>query len=212
MTESTLTGSGVQELINQIRNEGVEAARQEAEKLIREAKETAAAIRQQAKAEAETAKTKAAQEIAAEKSASLEALQLAARDTVLRLSREVMDKFSSHVKRLVAAELKDENVLRDMLVALAGKSAGQIPAGQGINILLSEAGTGEDRLRQFILKITRDMLREGIEIKPSSDRFEGLRVRMKNEDLEIDLTEKAVTGLLLEHLLPRYSKIVRGLE
>jgi len=110
-----------------------------------------------------------------------------------------------------------------MILAIAGKSAAQLPSGQDIEILLSpgsfatedakgKTDSGEDRVKQFILKVTRNMLREGIELKPSSGSSAGIRVRLKNEDLEIDLTEKAVTDLLVQHLLPRYRKIVRGQE
>jgi V/A-type H+/Na+-transporting ATPase subunit E len=221
MAETTPTTSGVQELIDQIRNEGIQAVKQEAEKTIREAKEQAASIVAKAKDEAKEIKAKAEQEIAADKATSLEALQLAARDTVLRLGKEVMNAFETHVRRLVSAELKDEDVLRDMILAIAGKSKSQLPKDQDIEILLSSGSfqkedpkgkAGEDRIKHFILKVTHDMVREGIELKASSGPNAGIRVKLKNEDLEIDLTEKAVTELLVQHLLPRYRKIVRGQE
>jgi V/A-type H+/Na+-transporting ATPase subunit E len=223
MAETTQTTSGVQELIDQIRDEGIKVVKQEAEKLVLEAKEQAASIVAKAKAEVKDIRAKAETEIAAEKATTLEALQLAARDTVLRLGKEVMKAFEDHVRRLVSAELKDEDVLRDMILAIAGKSAVQLPKDQEIEILLStgalptedskgKAAAAEDRVKQFILKVTRNMLREGIELKPGSGVNAGIRVRLKNEDLEIDLTEKAVAELLVQHLLPRYRKIVRGQE
>jgi V/A-type H+/Na+-transporting ATPase subunit E len=204
--------SNVQALINQIRDEGVEAASQEAERLVREAKKEAAAIRQQAKTEIDKDRSKAEKEMAAEKSAALEALQLAARDSILRLGREVIGKFEGHVKRLVSENLKDENILHDLILAVAGKCAGQMPIGKNFEILISENSSDDDAMRKFILKVTCDMLQEGIELKPVSDRFDGIRVHIKDDDLEIDLTENAVTGLLMQHLLPRYRKIVKGLE
>jgi V/A-type H+/Na+-transporting ATPase subunit E len=223
MAETTQTTSGVQDLIDQIRNDGIQAVKQEAEKLIQEAKEKAADIVGKAQAEAKELKAKTETEIAAEKATSQEALQLAARDSVLRLGKEVRGAFESHVRRLVSAELKDDDVLRDMIMAIAGKAGAQLPAKQEIEILLCEgspseggpkgkSSSGEDRIKQFILKITRNMLREGTELKVGSGPNAGIRVKLKNEDLEIDLTEKAVTELLVQHLLPRYRKIVRGVE
>jgi V/A-type H+/Na+-transporting ATPase subunit E len=211
MAETTQTVSGVQELINQIRDEGVAAAKQESEKLIKEAKEKAASLVAKAKAEAKEAKDKADRDIALEKATAVEALKLAARDTVLRLGTDVRAAFESHVRRLVGAELKDEGVLRDIILTIAAKGASQLPQHKDVEILLSE-GPGDERIKQFILKTTRTMLKEGIELKPDPRMAAGIKVRLKGDDLEIDLTEKAVTDLLMQHLLPRYRKIVRGAD
>ena len=56
------------------------------------------------------------------------------------------------------------------------------------------------------------MLREGIEIIPTSEVAGGVRVRLVGEDLEIDLTSEAVSSMLLKHLLPRYRGILGGSE
>jgi V/A-type H+-transporting ATPase subunit E len=56
------------------------------------------------------------------------------------------------------------------------------------------------------------MLREGVEIIPSREVPGGVRVRVVGEDLEIDLTDGAVSKLLLKHLLPRYKSILEGFE
>jgi V/A-type H+/Na+-transporting ATPase subunit E len=223
MAETTQTVSGVQELITQIRDEGVQAGKQESEKLLGEAKGKAASIVAKAKAEAKQALDEAQRAIAAERANALEALKLAARDTVIRLGTDVRKAFEAHVRRLVAAELKDEDVLRDIILAIAGKGASGLPKHRDIEILLGEVSPAEgeqkgkpeaedDRVKHFILKVTRSMLREGIELKPFPQKTTGIKVRLKKDDLEIDLTDKAVTDLLMEHLLPRYRQIVRGTE
>ncbi len=220
MPETAQTTSGVQDLIDQIRNDGILAVKQETEKMILKAKEDAAVIVAKAKAEAKAEKDRSDNQIASEKAAALEALKLAARDSVLRLGKEVRTAFEGHVRKLVAAELKDTNVLKEMIIAIAGKSGSQIPVAQDIEVLLSAGSLStqeikdqpqpnDDRIKELILKITRDMLREGIELKSSPGANAGIRVKLKNEDLEIDLTEKALTDLLVQHLLPRYRKIVR---
>jgi hypothetical protein len=35
---------------------------------------------------------------------------------------------------------------------------------------------------------------------------------MKGEDVEIDLSDNAITEILLKYLLPRYSAILRGVD
>ena len=54
------------------------------------------------------------------------------------------------------------------------------------------------------------MLREGIELKPMGDTTPGIRIRLVGQDVEIDLTERAVADLLLKHLLPRYRAVLEG--
>jgi V/A-type H+-transporting ATPase subunit E len=224
MAEPKKTSSGVQELISQIRDEGVKAAQTEADRLLKEAKEQAAVIHEKAKTMAEETKSKARQEIEDERTATLEALNLAARDTIVRLGEEVRTVFESHVKRLISQELQDEKILREVILTVAGKACKRLEKNEAVEILLSpesfdhesidthKGSKGEERLKHFILKITGDMLREGIEIKPSVERFKGIRIRLKGEDLEMDLTDKSIAELLMGHLIPRYRRIIRGMD
>lgn len=224
MAEPTKTSSGVEELISQIRDEGVRAAREEADRILKDAKEQAASILNKAKTEARETETKTREVIQEERTASLEALNLAARDTIVRLGEEVRTVFEEHVKRLISQELQDETILREAILLLAGKACKRIEKNEAVEILLSpesfnqddlekkKDSKGEERLKHFILKITSDMLREGVEIKPSGEKFKGIRIRLKGQDLEMDLTDKAIADLLMDHLIPRYRRIIRGMD
>ncbi len=70
----------------------------------------------------------------------------------------------------------------------------------------------ERRAVEGVLGISSEMLREGVEIIPDSDVPGGARVRVVGENLEIDLTDDAISALLLKHLLPRYRRILDGSE
>ena len=54
------------------------------------------------------------------------------------------------------------------------------------------------------------MLREGVELKPSDELQGGIRVQLLGEDMEIDLSDEALSDMLLKYLLPRYRAIVSG--
>ena len=79
---------------------------------------------------------------------------------------------------------------------------------------LFEQGERSDpkRARQTVLEITSEMLREGIELVPASDVHGGVRVQVVGDDLEIDLSDEAVSALILRHLLPRFRAILEGVE
>ena len=225
MEEAAKVSSGVQELINRLRDDGVKAGKEKADQVLREAREQAAQIVGRAKAEATEMLDKARSEIETEKAAANESLRVAIRDTELKMQAEVKAKFAAAVKRLVSVEMRDKEFLRQVILAIAGLAAGDKACGeQPVNVLLpkelfetDEKGTrlteeGRDRMRHLVLGITGEMLREGVELKPSEDMSGGIRIQMVGEDLEIDLSDKAISELLLEFLLPRYRAIVTGVD
>jgi V/A-type H+-transporting ATPase subunit E len=65
-------------------------------------------------------------------------------------------------------------------------------------------------LMQFVLSQGGGMLRDGMSFGVADDGEAGIRVRLVQDDLQIDLTEKAVSQLLLRHMLPRFRALLRG--
>jgi len=224
MADTGKVSSGVQELISRLRDEGVEAGRQEADRVVQEAQKRAAEIVAQAKSEAEEIRNKARTEIKAERAASREAIQLAFRDAELKLRSEFRAVIAERVKRLVSMELRDREFLKQLILAIVGRATPRLKKGQPVEVVLSDeffatdgkgtglTGKGKERFRHLVLGITGEMLREGVELKPSGDKDGGIRIRVVGEDLEIDLTDKAISDLLLKHLLPRYREIVLGVD
>ena len=62
------------------------------------------------------------------------------------------------------------------------------------------------------LMITSDMLREGVELIPADDVQGGVRVRVVDDDLEIDLTSDAIARLISRYMLPRFRALMAGAE
>ena len=225
MAETTKAASGVQELINRLRDEGVKAGREKSDQVLREAQEEASRIVAQAKAEAEEMLSKARSKIETERAAANDSLRVAIRDTELKMEAELKAGFAAHVKRLVSVELSDREFLRQIVLAIAGMAAGDKACeGQSVEVLLPQdlfetderetrlTEKGQDRMRHLVLGISGDMLREGVDLKPSEEISAGIRIRLVGEDLEIDLSDQAISDLLLQNLLPRYRAIVSGTE
>ncbi len=212
--------TGVQDLIAQIRDDGLKAAEEEADKVLAAARREADQLVADARAESEELRRKTAAEIESNKQAALEALKMAARDSGLQLEAAVLAAFERHVKRLVTPITHDGSFMRALVLVLAGEAVEQHLKDKPLQILVSDLLAGKDReneeldelVREGLLGISGDMLREGVEIIPSADVPGGASVRLVDEDLEIDLTNEAVSNLLLKHLLPRYRAIVEGVE
>jgi V/A-type H+-transporting ATPase subunit E len=217
------TASGVQALIDRIRDDGVKAAKDEAARIVREAKEEAATIIAKAKKEAGESEHAASARIGAEDIAARESLKLAARDAIKDLGTRVRDAFERHLKRFVSAQLTDKEFMRKVILALAGEAAEDAIRDRSVEILLSEelgqeitSDKAEDveaerRIRDFVLGISGESLREGIEFKLDPTVVaDSVTVRIVGEDLQIDLNEDTVSGFLIRHLLPRYRRILEG--
>ena len=222
MDESQKTSSGVESLISRIRDQGVSAGREEADRVITAARKEAAETLEAARKEVEAMRARASAEIAAEKTAAMEALRLAERDTILELRARVTDGFERHVRRLVSTSTLDREFVRTVVLVLAGHAADEFVKDKEAKIMMAASLTdpddedaqqaARDVARKVTMGISADMLREGIELIPAGDDRGGVRVQLVGEDVEVDLTDKAVADLLLAQLLPRYRAITEGIE
>jgi V/A-type H+-transporting ATPase subunit E len=214
MTEPDVKSSGVKELIDRIRDEGVHSARAEAGRILTEAKARAARIVTDAKAEAAAIKKEARAAMEREQTATIEALRIAARDTELELRAAIMSGFEEHVRRLVTDVTTDGSVLRDMILVLSGRAADELLKDKDAVILVPDRLADEvsaeldEFLRRSAGALSADVLRQGIELIPSSEVQGGARVRLVGEDLEIDMSNEALSEMMLKLLLPRYRKIL----
>jgi V/A-type H+-transporting ATPase subunit E len=217
MEEPIKTSSGVGELISRIRDQGVQAGKQEAENILEKARAEAAKILADAEAESRDLRAKTQADMDAYRAAALESLKLSARDTVLQLKSRVVSAFEVFVSRLVSSATRDEELIKSIVLVLAGHAADEFIKDKEIQILINDAILSgqpklRDRAKQTILALSSDMLREGIELIPSREESGGARVRLVKDKLEIDLSEKAIAQMLYRQILPRFRAILEGIE
>lgn len=216
--------SGVQELIDKLKNQGVSEGQKQAEQILKEAHNKASQILSQAQGEADKLLSKTRHTLEVERKSSHEAIKTAFRDTEIALRSKVREAFSAHLKRLVSLQLEDKDFIKELVLAIASVKTDEIAQASQVEVLLpskifeaDENGThlskdGKKRMQHLVLGITDGMLREGIELKSSTDVKGGIKVRLTGKDIELDLTDEAFTDLLLKYLLPRYREIVSGQE
>lgn len=226
MTDTAASASsGVETLIERLRQEGVAKGRSEAERIIADAESRTRWMLRQAEQEAQEIREKARTEAENFKTAGREALQIAARDTVLDLKNRLLRRFTSDVERLIGAQLRDEAFLQRLILEVAARARrdGGIDAGENVEVLLPEDVIGVEELRRrpeeleegslshFVLAVAGQILRQGVGFESTSTINAGIRVRLVERNVEIDLTERAVAALLLEHLQPRFRAFLEGI-
>jgi V/A-type H+/Na+-transporting ATPase subunit E len=218
--------SGVEALIHRLQEEGISRGQAEADKLLAAAQAQAHSLLAQAEAEAQALREKTHQETETSRRASQEALQVAFRDTVLTLKNWLLQRFSGDVERLVSAEMSDREFLQRLILEVAGRVRERhdldSEAG-GIELLIPEEAVEVEELRRhpeelrvgtlshFVLARAGSLLREGVSLQVSPDVAAGIRIRLVDRDIEIDLTDATVAALLLQHLQPRFRAFLEGM-
>lgn len=214
--------SGVQALIDQLKNQGIVEGQKQAKELIDEAHRKASLIVSQAQKEAERLLLEAHQKLQAEQQSFNEAIKIAFRDSEIALRAKLKEAFSVHLKRLVSLELQEKDFMKQLVLAIAGTQSPAIEGQARIEVLLPaemlgrEEKTfhmhpeGKENWHHLVLGITHEMLREGVELMPSAEIKGGIKVRLIGKDMEIDLTDEALSNLILKYLLPRYRDILLG--
>lgn len=220
MSEPTLS-SGVQELIERLRQEGIADGKNEARKLVDEAHRKAKEILDEADSSARELVVQAEREADHFKKAAQDAVKLAARDTILELKSALTSQFSRRVSEMVTETLADPDFLKKVIIELARKAREKIESAKKVEIMLPADVIGLDELRrhpekvkegalgQYVLASSADVFRKGVSFASGEHKW-GIIIRLVEDDLRIELTEEIISDLLLEHLLPRFRALLEG--
>jgi V/A-type H+-transporting ATPase subunit E len=182
--------AGVENLIGRLRDEGIAQGRSQAQALVVAAQKQASDIIATAQREAESILAKAKEEAGKLKS----------------LEGDLVEEFRNRLFRLVKGLLVDPAFLQRLILEVASKAA-----WRGLFRFALQVLQGNDLVREhFVLSLGGGMLREGMSFGVADDGEAGVRVRLVDDDVRIDLTESAISELLLRHMLPRFRALLRG--
>jgi V/A-type H+/Na+-transporting ATPase subunit E len=210
---NTVKTAGVEDLIDRLKTDGVSKGQQEAEALVADAKRQAMAILDAARQEADEIVTSAKSEAERVRLAGEQALQLAGRDALLKLRESFQMQFENRLRKLVGKTLENPELLKQMILEVAGKSRPQSSSekpgsSEKMELLLPAAAAGHDPLSAYVAGLTGDMLREGVTFGVGEDIDTGARVRLVDRDVEVDLSDQALAGFLARFLVPRFRQIM----
>ena len=207
--------SGVQELIDRLSQDGVAAGHRQAENIVADAQAKAEDILESARRQASEIVKQAQAEAVQLKSASEEALRLAARDTVRDFDARIHTGFKNRLQGLLRHDLQDPQLLKSMILEITRQATEGLGDGP-VEILIPREVISEqemrtqiekgnlDALTKFVQGIVGENLREGFTVGLGSQTHGGLTVRMVEDNLEVDLSEEAIAEFLSLHLLPRF--------
>jgi len=209
------TGSGgavgVQALIDRVKTEGIVEGKQQADALVAEANRHAEAVIEKANADAQEILRAAQQESDQIKNNGKLALALASRDASLNLKEQLEHEFRGWVGGLVHKQLDNPDFLAELIREMANRTIASIhgdddQSDETLYILVNDDRSGS--LATFVQNQAEQMLREGVQLRSSRAVNDGFRVRLADQNVEIDFTEEAVTAALMRFLAPKFRKII----
>ncbi|MEL6769013.1 MAG: hypothetical protein AAFP17_17680 [Pseudomonadota bacterium] len=217
------TSAGIEALIARLRQEGVDEGKAEADKVTAEAKERARELIESAEAEAQQTLAKARAEAAKLQKGGEEALRVAMRDAVLELKQGLATRFAEQVRGVVSGAARDEETLKRMVIAVAARAREEAEMDEAaLEVVLPRSVVGLDDLRRkpeelregslthFAAAAAAEMLREGVAFSQAEDEADGIRVKLTDSGIVVDLTDKAVADVILRHLQPRFRALLEN--
>ena len=183
-----VTSSGVESLIERLREQGVSAGQERAENIVLDAQKRAEWIIEEAELEAQQLIVEAKKQSDALRMSGEDALKLATRDALLKLRDTLLGSFSKEVKRVVGQKMEQDAFLERLILQLASKVREQLDldSQENISIFLPNSPVGVDELKNnpeemkvgtlthYTASIAADMLRKGVSVQVSEDIAKGL--------------------------------------
>lgn len=216
--------SGVEALLERLRGEGVEQGREEARRIVADAQTRATWMIEQAQRDAQELREHAREDARRLEESAREALRVAARDSILEMQSTLTHRFRDHLRRLVGQTLSQEDLLQQMILELAARTRNDtsLDAEKDVEVILPRGVVGLEELRRrpeklkegtlswFVVAQAREVLRDGVRFTVG-EQESGLRIRLHEHEMELDMSDEAVAELLLAHLQPRFRAMLEGI-
>lgn len=191
-------------LIQKIRQEGVEEAKKKSKEIIKDAERRAEEIIEDAERKKAAIMKDGQRDTANLRKSGEEVLRQASRDIILSLRQRIVELFDSVLKKDVSEGLSSENLKKIITRIIENFKKDE---GLDIEILLSKQD--KKGLEEALLRSLKDEFRKGITFKVSSGIEKGFRIGEKDKNFYYDFTDDAITEALKLYLNPRITDILR---
>lgn len=198
----------LQELIEQIKKDGVAAAEKQAAAILQDAKAEAESILSDARAQADRMLLEARTENDRLVKSSEDAIRQAGRNLLLSFRESVTRELDALVKDRVASVYSSDDFAQLIMRAVEGWARN--PDAGDLTVLMNSADL--DRLEETLLADLKAHMLDGVTLK-ASDRFDGgFRIAMKDGGIYYDFSAEAVVGMLSNYLSPKVTALLKEAE
>ena len=198
----------LQELIEQIKKDGVEAAETQAEVIIKSAKAEAEKIIADAQAQAEKIMADAKSENAKTVKSGEDAIRQAGRNLLISFRESVTRELKAIVSDNVNAVYSSDDFAKLIINAVecwAGK-----PEADDISVVLNSNDLA--KLETTLLAELKAKMSGGVTLKANDNFDGGFRIAVDNGAVYYDYSAEAVTDMLSNYLSPRVTALLKEAE
>ena len=196
----------LKELTDRLYGEGLEKGRLEADRLVAEAKEKAAAILAEAKAEAEQIVKKAEDKAADTEKNSMTEISLAGRQAVAKIKSELAGVIIAKTStEAVKAACVDAEFVKKLLLEVAKNWTG---AAEQVSLKALLPAALEAEFSKVFEVSAKELLAAGVEVGYSKEVKTGFKVGEKDGGYYISFTDESFEALLDEYLREKVSQLL----
>ncbi len=174
----------IKDLVDSIKKDGIDAAKKESDKIIKQAQEKADAIVEKAKAEAEKIFENNKKEIEILRESAFVSARQARRDAVLSFKSEIEKQY----QRILTQNVK--NALDDKALSSMIKAA---ISDRDVSELTAEVSEVSETLKSQLA----EEIKNGLEIKPVKNIDAGFRIAAKDGSGFFDCTDDEIAKMLM---------------
>lgn len=198
----------LQELIDQIKKDGVEAAETEAESILDSAKAQAEKIISDAKAQADKILLNARIENEKTVKSSEDAIRQAGRNLLISFRESVAKELKAVAGEAVSA-VYSADALSRLIINVVERWA-EKPDAEDISVILNSDDLKS--LEDTLLASLKTKLLKGITLKANDNFDGGFRIAVNNGAAYYDYSADAVTDMLSNYLGPRVTELLKEAE
>ena len=198
----------LQELIDQIKKDGVEAAATEAEAVLKAAKAEAEKIISDAKAEAEKYLANAKNENDRMVKSSEDAIRQAGRNLLISFRESVAKEADAIIAGNVTAVYSADAFAQLVMKAVEGWAAK--PDAEDITVILNSEDLKS--LEDILLAGLKEKMIEGVTFKANDNFDGGFRIAVNNGGAYYDYSAEAVVEMLSGYLSPKVTALLKEAE
>ena len=194
--------SKLQELTNKLYNEGVEKANEEANKIIEDAKKEAEKIKNQARQEADEIVSNAKQESEDLKKNAKSEIDLAAKQTLREVQKQITEMITMGVIREPVMEsMNDTQFIKEIIETLIKNWSAQAE-GQ-VNLAITIPENKQNELQDYLENQAAQQLNAGIQVDVSDRMKGGFSIGPADGSYKISFTEEDFENFFKSYLRPR---------
>lgn len=198
----------LQELIGQIKKDGVDAARTQADAIIEEAKTEAEKIIAEAREKADKIIAAAQAENAKAVKSGEDAIRQAGRNLLISFRESVTRELNVLTDKNVNAVFASDELAKLIISAVEGWTKN--PGADDLSVILNSADL--QKLESVLLSALKAKMLDGVTLKANDNFDGGFRIAVNNNGIYYDYSAEAVTDMLSGYLSPKVAALMKEAE